>query len=316
MKEVEELKGLKIGVLGYSGFLGTTVMEACEEYGLTAMGASRGTGVDCRYADQLVDWIKSNKIDVVINLAADCGGIGLNRKHPARLWAAATMLSHGVLEACRICEVRKVVMLGTVCSYAKDCPVPFKEEDLMKHGFPEITNSGYGVAKLNGIFGAMAYRKEYGLNAISLIPVNLYGPHDHFDLENSHVIPALIRKCLEAKASGSESMKVWGTGSATREFLYSKDCARAILMAAAQYDSPDPVNVGYGQEISIRDLVGKIKKITGYDGEISWDDKQPDGQPRRCLDVTKAERAFGFKAEIGIDEGLTNVINWYEKTRC
>jgi GDP-L-fucose synthase len=217
------------------------------------------------------------------------------------------------MEAARKEGVEKFIQIGTVCAYPKFTPVPFKEESLWD-GYPEETNAPYGIAKKALLVQAQAYREQYGLNAIYLLPVNLYGPGDNFDLEDSHVIPALIRKCVEATRSGSEEITVWGSGEPTREFLYVEDCARGIVMAARAYDGSEPVNLGSGKEISIRDLVQLIARITGFDGKIVWDAQQPDGQPRRCLDTTKAS-AFGFKSEVSFEDGLTETVRWYRENR-
>lgn len=298
------------GILGASGFLGQHLCDEFLNSNREIRKAGRSLGVDARSVQSVVNWIVGNDITHVINLAAECGGIGRNSREPGYLWLTATQIAAAVLEASRIAKISKLVNIGTVCSYAKNCPVPFSEDDLMHHGMPEPTNLGYGMAKLNGVIGAQMYRKQYGMDIISLIPVNLYGPGDHFDLNNSHVIPALIRKCHEAKVSNSPNITVWGTGIATREFLFVKDCAKAIRLATDNYSSPEPVNIGSGREISIRSLVGVIKDSIEYNGKIIWDSTKPDGQPRRALDVTKAQ-AFGFAASVDIEDGISQTIDWW-----
>jgi GDP-L-fucose synthase len=273
---------------------------------------SRRNGVEARTTQSIVKWVTDHSLTHVINAAAECGGIGLNQRSPASLWAATTHINAAVLEAAELTKLSKLVMLGTVCSYACDAPTPFKESDLMRHGFPEATNSAYGVAKLSGLFGAQAYRAQYGLNVVYLLPVNLYGPHDNFDPTSSHVIPALIRKAIAARDAGAGFMEVWGSGKASREFLFVEDAAHGILMAAAEYDSPDPINLGSGREITIRDLATKIAELCGFQGELVFDASKPDGQPRRCLDVSRALEHFGFIASTSLDEGLKRTIAWWE----
>jgi GDP-L-fucose synthase len=250
--------------------------------------------------------------DVVIHLAAEVGGIGANRASPGRFWYANLMMGVNVLEQSRRSGVQKVVLVGTICSYPKFAPIPFKEDDLW-NGYPDETNAPYGVAKKALLVGAQAYREQYGLNVISLLPVNLYGPRDNFDVETGHVIPSLIRKMLEAQAHGDKEVTLWGDGSPTREFLYVEDCAEAVHLAAERYDGADPVNIGTGEEISIRDLAGLVAGRTGYDGEIVWDTSKPNGQPRRCLDVSRAERLFGFRARTTFREGLGRTVAWYRE---
>lgn len=306
------------GVLGSTGFVGKNLMLALEKAEIECVSGSRRFmllrsefGVDARSFKSLTNWIKRNKVTHLVNLAAECGGIGLNQRKPADLWKVTTAISHTVLEAAHQTQLQKVIMVGSVCSYPKDCPVPFKEEYLMHYGFPELTNSAYGIAKLNSLIGAQAFARQYGLNVCNLIPVNMYGPHDHFDLENSHVIPAMIRKIYDAKCSNAKHISLWGTGNATREFLFVEDFARAIILALQKLNQPDLINIGIGTEISIEDLAIKIAGFIGYGGDIVWDHSKPDGQPRRCLDVSRAERLFGFRAQIEIDDGLKRTIEWY-----
>lgn len=249
--------------------------------------------------------------DVVIHLAAKVGGIGFNKKYPATLFYDNAIMGIQLMEAARQAGVQKFVAIGTVCAYPKYTPVPFKEEDLWK-GYPEETNAPYGIAKKMLLIQAQAYREQYGFNAVYLLPVNLYGPKDNFHPEYSHVIPALIRKIFEAKESGEDSITLWGTGKPTREFLYVEDAAEGIILATEKYNKSDPVNLGSGWEISIKDLAELLLELIGFDGEIRWDASKPDGQPRRRLDVSKAEKEFGFKAKVDLKEGLKRTIDWYE----
>jgi GDP-L-fucose synthase len=245
-------------------------------------------------------------------MAASVGGIGANQSHPAEFFYDNAIMGIELIEQARRLNVRKFLCLGTICAYPKFTPVPFHEEDLW-NGYPEETNAPYGLAKKMLLVQAQAYRQEYGFNCIYLLPVNLYGPKDNYDPQTSHVIPALIRKMLEAKARGERTVTCWGTGSVSREFLYVEDAAEAILLAAERYDKPEPVNVGSGHEISIRDLASLLCQLTGFEGELIWDRTQPDGQPRRRLDITRAEREFGFLAKTALVDGLRHTIEWYEK---
>ncbi|MBN2562718.1 MAG: GDP-L-fucose synthase [Phycisphaerae bacterium] len=247
---------------------------------------------------------------VVIHLAAEVGGIGANRERPGRFFYANMAMGLHLIEQARIAGVKKFVQVGTVCAYPKSTPVPFKEEDIW-NGYPEETNAPYGIAKKALLVMLQAYRQQYGLNGVYLLPVNLYGPGDNFDPSTSHVIPALIRKFTEAKASGDDKVVVWGTGSASREFLYVEDCARAIVLATQRFGGAEPVNLGTGREITIRDLAKKIQTLVCFEGELVWDDTKPDGQPRRCLDTTRAAELFGFRAETDLDEGLRRTSEWY-----
>ena len=248
--------------------------------------------------------------ELVIHLAAIVGGIGANRANPGRYFYDNLMMGVQLIDEARLRGVKKFVATGTICAYPKFTPVPFREDDLW-NGYPEETNAPYGLAKKMMLVQSQSYREQYGYNSIFLLPVNLYGPRDNFDLQSSHVIPALIRKCIEAVERGDDRIICWGSGKVTREFLHAEDCARGIVMAAESYDRSDPVNLGAGFEISIRDLAEKIASLTGFRGKLVWDPSQPDGQPRRCLDVTRAEREFGFRARIGFDEGLKQTIDWY-----
>lgn len=304
--------GKRIVVTGGAGFLGSHVVDGLRERGVSdsQIGIPRRADTDlmqmehCRRVAQ--------NADVIIHLAAVVGGIGFNREHPGQLLYGNMMMGAQLMEAAREAGVPKFVTIGTVCAYPKFTPVPFKEEDLWI-GYPEETNAPYGLAKKLLLVQGQAYRQEYGFNAIYLLPVNLYGPRDNFDPRSSHVIPALIRKCLEARAAGARQIEVWGTGSATREFLYVEDAAEGILLAAEQYDGDEPVNLGSGNEIAIRDLVVLIAELTGFKGEIVWDRTKPDGQPRRGLDVSRAAERFGFRARTDFREGLRRTIAWYRE---
>jgi GDP-L-fucose synthase len=300
-----------IGILGHTGFVGINLSNRLTANNIEFVGGSRRTGTDARNIKSLVEWITANDITHVINLAAECGGIGLNQKQPAALWLATAQISAAVLEAAHICNVTKLIMVGTVCSYANNCPIPFKESDLLCYGEPEETNQAYGLVKLSGLYGAKAYNKQYGLDITNLIPVNMYGPYDNFDLESSHVIPALIRKMLGNK----DSVSLWGDGSATREFLYVGDFVDAVLMALDLNTGPEFANIGNGIEISIADLANQIAEFTGFSGKIVWDATKPNGQPRRCLDTSKALELFGFKASTPLEVGLRKTIDWYVKQR-
>ena len=297
-------------VTGGAGFLGSHLIERMKEKGVVPdnIRVTRSKTTDLRIWEHCVDAVQD--IDVVIHLAAKVGGIGYNRENPATLFYDNAMMGIQLMEAARREGVEKFVQVGTVCAYPKFTPVPFKEEDLW-NGYPEETNAPYGVAKKMLLVQAQAYREQYGFNAIYLLPVNLYGPRDNFDPESSHVIPALIKKFVDAKKEGSDTVEVWGTGNASREFLYVDDAARAIVLATERYNKPDPVNLGSGMEITIRDLVALIGELTGFDGEIVWDAMKPDGQPRRCLDVSRAREEFGFESEMGFREGLKRTIEWY-----
>lgn len=304
----------KVLVTGGAGFLGSFVVEKLIERGVSEKNirVPRSRDLDLRKWENCVKAVEG--MDVVIHLAARVGGIGYNHKYPATLFYDNAIMGIQLMEAARLAGVEKYVAIGTVCAYPKFTPVPFKEEDLW-NGYPEETNAPYGIAKKIQLVQAQAYRQQYGFNAIFLLPVNLYGPRDNFHLEHSHVIPALIRKMVDARIEGRDEIIVWGTGKPSREFLYVEDAAEGILLATEKYNKPDPINLGSGMEITIRDLVSLIAELTGYDGKIIWDTSKPDGQPRRCLDVSKAEREFGFKAKTDFKEGLKRTIQWYEENR-
>ena len=304
-------KDKKILVTGGAGFLGSSIAEKLKERGINEkdIRIPRSKGMDLRKWENCVEVV--NDIDIVIHLAARVGGIGFNRKFPATLFYDNAIMGIQLMEAARREGIEKFVAIGTVCAYPKFTPVPFKEEDLWD-GYPEETNAPYGLAKKMLLVQSQAYRQQYGLNSIFLLPVNLYGPRDNFDLESSHVIPALIRKFTEALEDNKKEVKVWGTGKASREFLYVEDAARAIILATEKYNKPEPINIGAGFEIKIKDLVELIAELTGFDGEIKWDASKPEGQPRRCLDVSKAKKEFGFEARVDFREGLRKTIEWYK----
>jgi GDP-L-fucose synthase len=297
-------------VTGGAGFLGSFLIEQMRMEGAIPVNirVTRSKTTDLRIRENCVSAVRD--IDVVIHLAAKVGGIGYNRNNPATLFYDNAMMGIQLMEAARREGVEKFVQVGTVCAYPKYTSVPFKEEDLW-NGYPEETNAPYGVAKKMLLVQAQAYREQYGFNAIYLLPVNLYGPRDNFNPESSHVIPALIKKFVDAKKSGNDKVEVWGTGSASREFLYVEDAAKGISLATERYNKPDPVNLGSGMEITIKDLVALIGELTGFSGEIVWDTTKPDGQPRRCLDVSRAREEFGFEADMGFREGLKRTIKWY-----
>ena len=253
--------------------------------------------------------------DIVIHLAARVGGIGATSKKPAEFFYENLMMGVQMMEQGRLLGIKKFVAIGTVCAYPKNIPVPFREEDLW-NGYPEETNAPYGLAKKMLLVQSQAYRQQYGFNAIYLLPVNLYGPGDNFDPETSHAIPALVKKCLDAVDAGKEAITVWGTGEPTREYLYAEDAAEGIVLATEKYDNPEPVNLGSGFEISIRDLVILIAKLTGFDGRIAWDISKPDGQPKRLFDSAKAEKEFGFRAKTSFEKGLRKTIEWYKEQRA
>ncbi|MFO7820873.1 MAG: GDP-L-fucose synthase [Lentisphaeria bacterium] len=304
----------RVAVTGGGGFLGSFICEKLRERGCQEVMIPEYPDFDLVKIEDVRRMYEAMQPDLVLHLAAQVGGIGANRKHPGKYFYNNLMMGVQLMEEARRQEVPKFVGLGTICAYPKFTPVPFKEEDLWS-GYPEETNAPYGLAKKMMLVQAQAYRQEYDYNAIFLLPVNLYGPRDHFDLENSHVIPALIRKCLEAKDRGDDFIDVWGTGRASREFLYVEDAAEGILMAAENYNEPGPVNLGAGFEVKIADLISTIAELTDFKGELRYDSSKPDGQPRRCLDVTRAREKFGFTAKTSFDDGLRKTIDWYKSIR-
>jgi GDP-L-fucose synthase len=306
--------GTAVLVTGGAGFLGSSLVRTLEKHGLGRenIRVPRSRDLDLRRWENCVAAVQD--VDLVIHLAAKVGGIGYNMANPGSLFYDNAVMGIQLMEAARQAGVAKFVAVGTICAYPKFTPVPFREEDLWE-GYPEETNAPYGLAKKMLLVQAQAYRQQYGFNAIYLLPVNLYGPGDNFDPASSHVIPALIKKFVEAVETGAERVEVWGTGAASREFLYVDDAAEGIALAAERYDKPAPVNLGAGFEITIRDLADLIADLTDFAGEIVWDTSKPDGQPRRCLDVSRAEREFGFRAKTGFEDGLKETIAWYRNER-
>lgn len=309
-----DLRNKKILVTGGAGFLGSFLVEKLRKRGIRQenIGIPRSKDVDLRRWENCVRVVKD--MDVVIHLAARVGGIGYNQAYPASLFYDNAIIGVQMMEAARQEGIEKFVALGTVCAYPKFTDVPFREEDLW-NGYPEETNAPYGLAKKMLLVQSQAYRQQYGFNAIFLLPVNLYGPGDNFDLESSHVIPALIRKFTEAVRDNKGEVEVWGSGEVSREFLYVEDAAEGILLATERYNKPEPVNIGAGFEIEIKDLVELIAELTGFKGKIRWDTSKPDGQPRRRLDTSKAKQEFGFEAKTGFREGLKRTIEWYMERR-
>lgn len=307
-----ELRDKRILITGGAGFLGSFVVEKLLQRGAIRenLRIPRSKSCDLRVWQNCIRAVDG--IDVVIHLAARVGGIGFNMKYPAELFYDNAIMGIQLMEAARQSGVEKFVAVGTVCSYPKFTPVPFREEDFW-NGYPEETNAPYGIAKKMFLVQAESYRKQYGFNAIYLIPVNLYGPRDHFDPEDAHVIPALIVKFFDAKIKGEKRVIAWGTGNASREFLYVEDAAEGIVLATEKYKGTEPVNIGSGREISIRDLVYLIRDIVGYTGEVIWDTSRPDGQPKRRLDTSRAKLEFGFEAKTPFEEGLCRTVNWYRE---
>lgn len=305
-----EWKDKRVLVTGGAGFLGSFVVEKLGERGYQTVIVPRSKDYDLRDRDAIIGLFRKARPDLVIHLAAIVGGIGANQAHPGNFFYDNAIMGIQLIEYARQFGIQKFVAVGTVCAYPKFTPVPFSEDDLW-NGYPEETNAPYGLAKKMMLVQAQAYRAQYGFNAIYLLPVNLYGPRDNFDLESSHVIPAMIRKCAEAKETGVPEIVLWGDGSPTREFLYVEDAAEGILLATERYDAGQPVNLGSGEEISIRDLAQLIAKEVGFTGRITWDTSKPNGQPRRCLDVSRAEELFGFRAKHAFHEGIHKTFAWY-----
>jgi GDP-L-fucose synthase len=305
-----DLQSKRILVTGGAGFLGRHLIARLERAGCHDVAVPTRREFDFTNRDALEHLFDLYQPEILIHLAVVGGGIGANRANPGRFFYENAIMGIQLIEMARLREVEKTVVMGTICAYPKFTPVPFREEDLWS-GYPEETNAPYGLAKKVLLVQCQAYREQYGVNAIYLLPVNLYGPGDKFDLQSSHVVPALIRKCVEAVEAGREEIVLWGDGSPTREFLYVEDAAEGVFLAAERYDGSDPVNLGSGMEISILDLATMIAEMTGFEGRIVWDTKQPNGQPRRFLDVSRAEREFGFRAATPFEVGLRKTIDWY-----
>lgn len=304
--------GRRVMVTGGGGFLGSAVVQRLQQGGATEIFVPRSRDYDLRTRDGIGRALSDGRPDLVIHLAAVVGGIGANRENPGRFFYENAIMGIELMEQSRLAGVGKFVQIGTVCSYPKFTPVPFREEELW-NGYPEETNAPYGLAKKMLLVQGQAYRQQYGFDVIHLIPVNLYGPGDNFDPSSSHVIPALIKKCVDARDADEDHVEVWGTGSASREFLYVEDAAAGIVLGAERYDGAEPVNLGVGHEITIRDLVGLIVRLTRFAGDIRWDPSRPDGQPRRVLDTSRAREQFGFEATTGFEDGLRRTIDWYER---
>lgn len=307
--------GRRVVVTGGAGFLGSFIIDQLAALGPAAVVVPRSRAYDLRERDAIRQLLADARPDMIIHVAARVGGIGANREHPADFFYDNLMMGVQLMHESWQAGVAKFVALGTVCAYPKHTPVPFHEDELW-NGYPEETNAPYGLAKKMMLVQSQGYREQYGFNSVFLLPVNLYGPRDNFDLHSSHVIPALIRKCLEARDTGATTIEAWGDGSPTREFLYVEDAAEGILLAAERYNSSDPVNLGSSYEISIKDLTETIARLTGFDGRIVWDASKPNGQPRRKLDVSRARERFGFASRTTFEEGLRRTIAWYEQHRA
>ncbi|MFZ9916234.1 MAG: GDP-L-fucose synthase family protein [Phycisphaerales bacterium] len=299
---------------GGAGFLGRAVLERLRARGATEIFVPRRTEYDLTHEADVARLYKDTRPDVVLHLAAEVGGIGANQANPGRYFFANMAMALHLIEQARISGLRKFVQVGTICAYPKHTPVPFREEELW-NGYPEETNAPYGVAKKAAMVMLDGYRRQYGLKSAYLLPVNLYGPWDNFDMNTSHVIPALIRKCVEAQEAGRPFIECWGTGSASREFLFVDDAAEGVVRAAEAMDDPVPINLGTCMEITIKDLVHLIARLVGFTGEIRWDATKPDGQPRRCLDTTRAAALLGWRAQVGFEDGLRRTIDWYRANR-
>lgn len=315
---MEELKigfpFARVVVTGGAGFLGRLIVERLQQYENLEVFVPRSADYDLIEGSEIKRLLAEKQPDLVIHLAAVVGGIGANQKQPGRFFYENLMMGAQLIEQSRLLGVKKFVALGTVCAYPKHTPTPFREDDLW-NGYPEETNAPYGLAKKMMLVQSQSYRQQYGFNSIFLLPANLYGPGDNFDPETSHVIPALIRKCVEARETGAEFIETWGTGRASREFLYVADCADAVLRAAATYNESEPVNLGTGSEITISELVKLIARLTRFEGDFRWQHDKPDGQPRRRLDISRAFEKFGFQAQMALEEGLRRTVEWYETSR-
>jgi len=301
----------RVVVTGGAGFLGSRLVDKLRQSGPAEIFVPRRAQYDLVEQSNVIRLYEDTRPDIVIHLAARVGGIGANRANAGSFFYDNLMMGVQLIEFARRFGVPKFVAAGTICAYPKFTPVPFKEEDLWI-GYPEETNAPYGLAKKMLLVQSQSYRTQYGYNSIFLLPVNLYGPGDNFDLESSHVIPAIIRKCVEAVRRGEKSIQLWGTGKATREFIHVDDAANGILLASERYNDSEPVNIGAGMEISIWDLAHLIARLSGFQGELVWDPTKPDGQPRRCLDTSKAEKLFGFRAKVGFEDGLRETVEWYK----
>ena len=307
----------RVAVTGGAGFLGSFVVAKLRERGCQNLFIPRSRDYNLVEMESVKKFYRDARPDIVVHLAARVGGIGANRANPGKFFYDNLLMGVQLIEQGRLSGIEKFIAIGTVCSYPKFAPVPFREENLWD-GYPEETNAPYGLAKKMLLVQSQSYRAQYGFNTIFLLPVNLYGPGDNFDLEQSHVVPALIRKCLEAKENGKQEIVCWGDGTPTREFLYVEDCAEAIALATEKYNKPDPVNIGTGKEISIKNLTEQIAELTGFRGSIVWDTSKPNGQPRRCLDTSRAKDLFGFAAKTQFRAGLQKTIEWYasQKAKC
>ncbi len=307
-------EGKRFCVTGGAGFLGKVVVSKLKQRGAQEVFVPMIEDYDLVNPEDIRRMLETANPDVIIHLAAHVGGIGANREHPAEFFYDNLMMGVQLMHQAWQRGVEKFVAIGTVCAYPKFTPVPFSEDDIW-NGYPEETNAPYGLAKKMLLVQSQSYREQYGFNSVFLLPVNLYGPGDNFNPKSSHVIPALIRKCIEARDAGQDEVVVWGDGSPTREFLYVEDAAEGILRATENYNKSDPVNLGSGYEISIKDLAEMIAKLTGFEGKLVWDTSKPNGQPRRALDTSRALKEFGFKAAVNFEEGLRNTVDWYEKNR-
>jgi GDP-L-fucose synthase len=305
----------RILVTGGAGFLGSFVVQRLRARGYTDIVVPRRREYDLTREADVERLYSDHRPSVVMHLAAEVGGIGANRDNPGRFFFANAAMGLHLIEGARRVGLKKFLQVGTICAYPKFTPIPFKESDLW-NGYPEETNAPYGVAKKALLVMCQAYREQYGLDAIYVLPVNLFGPRDNFDLHTSHVIPAIIRKCIEARDRGDKQIVAWGTGSASREFLYVEDCAEGLVASLEKYESPEPMNLGSGREITIRDLTHLVADLANFKGEIVWDSTKPDGQPRRCLDVTRAQQELGFVAGTTLEDGLRKTIAWYESHRA